>query len=412
TSLQRVPLTAPGQVAIGLGTTLNGDALVLGATGSFSAGLEAEQVTRGERGRDRGLAGLRCDAPRQEAWFVGGNTSVGDLTTLVLVNVDDTPATVDVTVYSSAGPAEQPGLGEGITINPHSRTIVNLDTLAPDRKLLAVHVDSRRGRVAAAMRTSSLAGKVALGVDWIPQSVPPAASVLVPGIPQLSDGGSRVVLITNPGVDDTQVSVQVTTSDGQFVPTGMDAITIPAGSTGFVKLNDVAKGSALAVRVTSKDGSPILAGGFVGDVNTDAPAHEFAYTAGSLPLSGPALLTDLVINRPTESTLVLTAPEQAATIKLTLIRVLGTGYSLPKLKDVRVPAGRTVTVKLSSFYRSGANVKIALEVTPVIGSGPVYAARYLAEHGAHGPLTTLLDLQGPATAIARPQVNEDPRVGQ
>ncbi|MCU1595801.1 MAG: hypothetical protein JWO12_3193, partial [Frankiales bacterium] len=42
TSLQRVPLTAPGQVAIGLGTTLNGDALVLGATGSFSAGLEAE----------------------------------------------------------------------------------------------------------------------------------------------------------------------------------------------------------------------------------------------------------------------------------------------------------------------------------------------------------------------------------
>lgn len=410
-SLQRVPITEPGQVAIGLGTTLNGDALVFGATGSFSAGLEAEQVARGERGRDRGLAGLRCEPPRQEAWFVGGNTSIGDLTTLVLVNVDDTPSTVDVTTFSSAGPPEQPGLGEGFTINPHSRILINLDTLIPDRKLLAVHVNSRRGRVAAALRTSSLDGNVALGVDWVPQSTPPSSSVLVPGIPQLSDGGSRVILITNPSSDETEVSVQVMTSDGQFVPTGMDAITIPAGSTGFVKLDDLAKGSALAARVTSKDGTPILAGGFIGDVNTDAPAHEFAYTAGSSPLSGPALLTDLVINRPTESTLILTAPAEAATVKLTLIRVLGTVYSLPKLKDITIPAGRTVTVRLSTFYRAGANVKIALEVTPVLGSGPVYAARYLTEHGAHGPLTTELDLQGPATAVTRPQVNEDPRVG-
>ena len=407
-AVQRVPITEPGQVAVGLGTALKNDALVFQSTGALSAGLEAEQVTRGERGRDRGLAGLRCEAPRTEAWFVGGNTSIGDVTTLVLVNVDDTPSTVDVTVLSYTGtPDQRPG--QGLTINPHSRTVIDLDTLAPDRKLLAVHVHSRRGRVAAALRTSTLNGTTALGVDWIPQSVPPATSVLVPGFPQL-DQGSRAVVIANPGTDDTVVSLQVSTSDGQFVPAGMDAIRVPAGSTNSVRLDDLAKQSALAVRVVSA-GGPVLAGGFVGDLNQDAPAREFAYTAGSQPLSGPALLTDLVINRPTESTLILTAPADAASVRITLIRVLGTNTSLPKARVVRIPAGRTVTLKLSTFYRSGADVKLAVEVRPEEGSGPVYAARYLREHGAHGPLTTLLDLRGPEVAVSRPAVVEDPRVG-
>ena len=101
TTTQVLPVQAAGQVAVGLGTTLDSDALVVAARGPLSAGLEAEQVTRAETGRNRGLAGLRCDAPRTEAWFVGGGTTVLDETTLVLVNVDDTPATVDVSVCIS-----------------------------------------------------------------------------------------------------------------------------------------------------------------------------------------------------------------------------------------------------------------------------------------------------------------------
>ena len=409
TTTQPLPVEAAGQVAVGLGTTLDRDALVVAARGPLSAGLEAEQVTRAETGRNRGLAGLRCDAPRTEAWFVGGGTSLLDETTLVLVNVDDTPATVDVSVFTSSGPAD-PRQGQGITIAPHGRVLVAMDTLAPDRRLLTVHVHSRRGRVAAGLRQSVLSGKVPLGVDWIPQSVPPATSVTVPGVPAIVDAGNRTLIVSNPGTDDTVVSVQLTTSDGQFVPAGLDQVSVPAGTSRGVSLDAPAKTSNFGVRVSSQ-GVPVLASVFVRDAQ-GGPVREFAYTSGSLPLSGPALLTDLVLNRPTESTLLLTAPDSDATVTVSPIRVLGTAGALPAAKTIRIPGGRTVALKLSTFYPPGTQIQLAVEVRPLSGSGPVYAARYLRERGAHGPLTTLLDLQGPLQTVTRPTVVQDPRIGR
>jgi hypothetical protein len=46
----------------------------------------------------------------------------------------------------------------------------------------------------------------------------------------------------------------------------------------------------------------------------------------------------------------------------------------------------------------------------VPGSAPVYAARYLREHGSRGPLTTMLVLQGAAQRVALPAVRRDPMV--
>ena len=401
-----VPVTQPGQVAVGLAQDVDQDGLVLTATGALAAGLEAEQVTRGENGVNRGLAGLRCEAPRTEAWFEGGSTVVGAVTQLVLADVDDTPSLVDVSVFSGAGPVDARA-GRGITVAPHSRVVLDLDTLAPDRSLLAVHVLSRRGRVAAGLRHSRSAARVPLGVDWVPQSVPPASAVVVPGLPM--GPGARSVLITNPGVDDTAVKVQVTTTDGQFVPSGLDRVEVPAGTTVERRLDTLTSTSPLSVRVTS-DGPPVLAGALVVDRQT-GPVSELSFTTGAEPLSGPALLTDLVIDRPTESTLILTAPQEAASVVVTPLRVLGTTSPLPAARTVVVPAGRTASLRLSTFLPAGASGKLALEVRAAPGSGPVYAARYLRERGDLGPLTTLLVLRGPAQQVDRPTVARDPAVG-
>jgi hypothetical protein len=397
-----VPVTQAGQVAVGLATTTNRDGLVVNADGALAAGLEVEQVTRGERGHDRGLAGLRCEQPKPESWFVGGSTLVGDTSVLVLANVDDTPSTVDVTVFSAKGPVDSRP-GQGITVQPHTRLVVPLDTLAPDKGLLAVHVLSRRGRVAAALRHSYESSLATEGVDWVPQALPPSRQVFVPGFP--SGTGLRAVYVTNPGGDDTTVSIQVTTEDGQFVPVGRDAVDVPAGTTVSVRLDDVTGTSAVGVRVRST-GAPVLAGGFAKDYQS-GPVREFAYTGGAEPLSGPALLTDVVINRPTESTLILSAPEGAATVVVRPIRVLGERGALPAPKTVGIAAGRTATLRLSAFFRPGTTARMAVELSPVAGSGPVYAARYLREHGSHGPLTTLLVLHGPVQLVSRPSVVED-----
>ena len=398
-----LPLDHPGQVTVGLGSTLDGDALVVHARGPVAAGLEVEQVTRGERGPGRGFSGLRCQAPTTEAWFVGGSTVVGDDSLLVMANPDESSALVDVTVFTSTGPV-QARAGEGLPIGPHERGVIQLDTLAPDRDLLAVHVKVRRGRVASALRHTRWDGHVSRGVEWVPQSLPPSQDVVVPGLP--SGPGRRTVLVSNPGPDDTVVSVRLTTADGQFVPTGLDALAVPAGTTVSREITPLLMSTPAAVRVHS-EGAPVLAGAFVYDAQ-EGKIREFSYAGAARPLSGVAEITDLVINRPTESTLILSAlGDQDASVDVTPVPIVGLPGPLPAAKTVKVPAGRTVVLRMSTFLKPGATGRLAVEIRPSAGSGPVYAARYLNEHGAKGPLTTLLDLQGAAQRVVRPVAAAD-----
>jgi hypothetical protein len=401
-----VPVTKAGQVAVNLGTGTTKDGLVVAATGDLAAGLEVEQVTRGERGLNRGLAGLRCEPPKPDVWFEGGSTMLGNETTLVLANVDDTPSTVNVTIFSAKHEVDPPG-GQGIVLQPHTRREIPLDTLAPDEDLLALHVQSTRGRVAAGLRHALKTVTATEGVDWVPQTQPPARQVVVPGF--ASGTGLRALYVTNPGADDATVKVTVTTEDGQFVPQNKDAVDVPHGRTVAIRLDNITLKSALAATVTS-DGAPVIAGGFAKDFQS-GPVREFAYTAGALPLTGPALVTDVVIDRPTESTLILTAPDGPATVVVSPVPVIGQSGPQPSgPKTVRIEGGRTATLKLSTFFRPGVTAQLAVEVRPAAGSGAVYAARYLREHGAHGPLTTLLVLEGPSQLVSRPVVYSDPQV--
>lgn len=403
----RLPVDAPGQVAAGLGARVAADGLVVTASGSLAAGLEVEQITRGETGLDRGLAGLRCSPPQTDAWFVGGGTRVGQRTVLLLANVDDTPALVDVAELSSTGQPD-PRPGTGLAVAPHTRVLVSLDTLAPDRAQLAVHVTTRRGRVAAAVRTELGTGAAPAGVEWVPQSAAPAPVVVVPGLPR--GPGTRTLLVANPGQDATAVQVQVTRADGQFVPQGLDAVDVPPLSTVVVPLTSQAATSALAVRVTT-EGAPVLAAAVVQDTQPGTPVQELSFAGSTAPLSGPALLTDVVLDRPTESTLLLSALDAGATVLVSPIPVVGVTQPLPAPKQVQVAAGTTVSFRISTFLPVGSTRQLALEVRPLDGSGPVWAARYLRAYGARGPLTTLLGLQGPALRVPRPLVVRDAQAG-
>ncbi|MEO6206304.1 MAG: DUF5719 family protein, partial [Mycobacteriales bacterium] len=246
------------------------------------------------------------------------------------------------------------------------------------------------------------------GVDWVPRAQPPATTVVVPGLPR--GPGRRVVLVTNPGEDPTVVSLRLTEVDRQFVPPALDAIAVPAGTTVATDVTAWTNRTAAAVTITS-DGGPVLAGSFVYDAQGTSAVKDFGYGGSARPLSGPALITDLVINRPTESTLLLSAPDSDATVNVRPVPVLGVDGPLPKSRQVAIKAGRTVAVRLSTFLPPGAIGRLAIEVLPQPGSGPVYAARYLRERGDSGPLVTLLALQGAAQRVDVPDVRRDPMVG-
>jgi hypothetical protein len=408
TAPSRVPLTEPGQVAVGLGAGVTNQGMVVQATGALASGLEVEQVARISVGRDRGLANARCQAPRRDAWFIGSSATLLDRTFLILANVDDTPATVDISVFGHAG-ALDPRPGQGVTVAPHSRTTIALDSLAPGVVDAVVHVKSRQGRVVAALRQARSNGPHPYGLDYVPQSLPPATSVVVPGIPK--GPGFRGLLIGNPGTDDTTVSVRVATGDDEFVPASMNEIAVEAGHSVRVDLTSLTDGSPVTAMVTSS-GSGVVASAFLVDQQQFPRdlVHDLAYGGSGLPLSGSALVTDLVIDRPTESTLVLSAPETAASVTITPIRVLGSG-SAPAPRRLAIPAGRTVTFRLTAFFPPGTRARLAVEVRPDADSGPVYAARYLRERGAHGVLSTLLTLQGPAQLVPRPSAYRDDAAG-
>ncbi len=410
-----VPLAprASGLVAVGLAQQLDGDALLVRAQGGLAAGLEVEQVTRGTSGSQRGLAALRCDAPQTDQWFVGGSTRVGEAATLLLANPDDTPAVVDVEVLTADGPVDtRPG--RGIAVGGRARTAVALDRLAPDHDLLAVHVHATRGRVAAAVRHARFDGRTPRGVDWVPPAGPPARTVLVPGLP--SGPGRRTVLIANPGPDDTVVSVQLATADGLVVPAGLEQVPVLAGTTIAQDISALLATSPAAVRVVSRD-APVLASGLVVDARflgdrPVGPVRELAWTGAARPLAGPALVTDVVLDRPTESTLLLTAFDADASVRVTPVPIAGReGAALPAARDVRIAAGRTVALRLSGFLARGATGRIAVEVRPLPGSGAVVGARYLREGRDDGPLSTLLVLRSGTPPVRPPVVVVDPVIG-
>ncbi len=411
----RVPLalTAPGQVAVGLAQQLDGDALLVRAQGSLAAGLEVEQVTRGTSGSQRGLSALRCEAARTQAWWVGGATTVGEGTVLLLVNPDDTPAVVDVEVLTGEGRVDaRPG--RGIAVGPRARTAVPLDRLAPDHALLAVHATAVRGRFAGSVRHVRFDGRTPRGVDWLPLAGEPAGDVVVPGLP--AGPGRRTVVVANPGPDDTVVALQLATADGVVAPPGLAALSVPAGSVVAQEVTDLLAGTPAAVHVVSEAG-PVLAAGLVVDAQyrrdgaPDGPVRELAWTGAGEPLTGPALLTDVVLDRPTESTLLLSALGADARVEVAPLPIAGRPGSPPAPRTVDVPGGRTVALRLSTFLPPGATGRLAVQVRPLPGSGPVHAARYLRERGDDGPLTTLLVLRSGRPQVPRPAVARDPAAG-
>lgn len=402
--------TLPGQVIYGIGTDIKDDALVVAGVGSLAAGLEVEQLTRGDSGADRGLAGLRCSSPSTDQWLVGGATTPGDDSVLVLVNADRTPAVVDVQLFHNLGPADSRP-GRGLVVPAGGRLLVPLSRLAPDRQNIVTHVVASRGRVAAAVLHQATDGSIPVGVEWAASSPGPQAKVVVPGLPV--GPGYRGLSVTNPGEQDTSVSVQLTTSDGQFVPPGLEAIDVPPGTSVPIDLTAQLATTAATVAVTSQGGAaaPVVAAGVVIDQQQGLAVRDFAYAAAGAPLGGPALLTDLAIDRPTESTLIISALESDATVTVTAFAPLGgTVTGLGPAKTLVVPGGSTQVLALSTFLPPGSQARFAVEIRPAAGSGPVYVARYLRTSNANGPMSTLLTLQSAAHEVQRPAVRRDPAV--
>lgn len=374
---QPVTVSAPGAPA----TVTAPEAASLGgtsvaATGQMAEGFEAEQAT------SSGMGTVSCTHPSSDMWFVGTGTAAGapDVR-LYLMNTGDLPASVDVTILTDAG--LQNGLNSDITVAPHQFVSQDMARFIRGSEALALHVQTASGQVAASVWEGGGSGG-----SWLPQSAAPTTSMLIPGL-TVASSASRL-FITVPGANDARVKVVALTAQGKFPQFGNTLVDVPAGATSSFALASLGA-SAAALELVSN--AAITAGVLVPGSGVGL------FTSAAAPVTQQGVVAGNPATRGDTVGLVLTAPAAAVRANIAVVPAGGAAASSPRLTTV--PAGHTIAVTVP---RPAGRQPFAIVVTPLAGSGPLYAARVVTTGtgGLSATLVSLLPVQSALTGIDLP----------
>ena len=108
------------------------------------------------------------------------------------------------------------------------------------------------------------------------------------------------------------------------------------------------------------------------------------------------------------STLVLSAPAGAAHVQLTELapaagtHASGAGSQVSASQQVTVPAGRTLSQAVAAPHGAARSSAFAVVITPLAGSGPLYAARVATQ----GSVMSILPAVSALTTISLPPVRD------
>lgn len=204
-----------------------------------------------------------CTSSQTQQWFVGGAADVTSKGRLILVNSGLSSAIVDVDIWSEVG--LQPT--KAITIKANSYIEIGIDSLAPGAKSVVVKTFARAGRVSSYMLDERGRGLKALGGDLINFASEASKEVFIPAIPHTvrKDRSKTVELphslrLLVPGEIDARVTVTVFSTDGTFIPAGLENKIVKSGSVVNLELNPNMPAGKFGVRVSSDE--PILASVF------------------------------------------------------------------------------------------------------------------------------------------------------
>lgn len=374
-------------------TASGGDApaLIGSADGALAPGWTVQQTTEIVAGTGRGIHGLACAAPDTDFWFPGASTAKERSDYVHLTNPDDTVAVVDIELYGPRG-AIKSNVGTDIKVPAHTSVPVLLSTLTDDPQTnVTAHVLARTGRVGAAVQ----AADDELGGDWLPASVDPAGSVVLPGIPK--DATAVRLMAFAPGEDDADLKVSLAGPNGSITPAGNETLHVKSGMTAAVDLGDVTKGEAGSLVLTpSDDATPVVAALRV--TRGKGSRQEIAFIPATGPVGDRATAAD---NRAKGSTLSLVAPGKTAKVRVTASAGAEGGSATSKTYTVK--GGTTLAVEPP--VPGGLKGAYALTVEQL--SGTVYAARTLELPEDGVPMFTVQTLPDDRGRVAVPAAEQD-----
>ena len=360
--------------------------IAVSAVGGMAQGLEVEQTGPG------GVVTAQCDAPGTSFWFVGPGQAVASTIELYLMNPGSQPADASVSALTDVtkGPPLLGNADNGITVPPHGIVVQSLGRLLQSSKVIALNVATTVGQVVAAVRESKSAGRDG---GWLPPTGAPARHLVIPGLP--STAGTRDLYIAVPGTAAANVKITAVTARGSYEPTGGTGIDLLGGSAVSIPVPSLG-GVSGAIAITAS--VPVTATMEMRGGQDGAP--------GALAVSGtPIVEQGVVADNPARAAgsteLVLSAPQKAASVRITTAT---SSVSAVGQQGTVVPinAGSSVVVR-EGLARGAKTDMFALVVTPLSGSGPVYAGRVIRTGGS---VQSILPVPASPTWISFPAVQE------
>jgi hypothetical protein len=351
---------AAGKQAAGQQATQPVQGWSVAGGGAMAQGLEAELT------QDSGLASVRCAEPGSDLWFLGpGQQNGGSQVQLDLMNVDSTAASVDVSVINDGGQVAA-GNDNGITVPPHQTVTQSLSSVARGSGVLAIEVHTSIGRVAADVSAESH------GVtSWLPGTAAPSTRLVIPGVPP--SGSTAGLFMADPGPSTAKVTVTAITPQGHISPFGSQSVDLPGQSASYVALSPLG-GTTAALQITSN--VPVT-----GAVVVPGSSGPGVLTAATAPISEQAIVAGNTSGAGMAASVLLSAPGAAAQVRLTEIAPAsrdganGTSSSVTASQVVSVKAGHTLAAPVKAPNGAKHDSAFALVITPLPGSGPLYAAR-------------------------------------
>jgi Family of unknown function (DUF5719) len=359
--------------------------VVVQASGSMARGLEVEQITAG------GIPAARCETPGTDFWFVGPGQHGLARIQLYLVNAGSQTADANVEAFTDAGPL-QSSPDTGITVAPHSMVVQSLAAELRGSRAVVLHVRTSIGQVVAAVEEST---RTSGGAAWLPVAQEPAHTVVLPGLP--ATAGTRQLFVAVPGTQDAHLRLTAVTSRGSYPPTGSTGLDIPGGSAAAITLPSLS-GIPAALKLSANvpiTASVMLAGG--------APGAPGVFTAASLPLEEQGVVAYDKAGGGTASQLVLSAPGRAVTARITEIGLTGPAGAP---QTVQIGAGHSLLAQLGQGGGAIRKSAFSVMITPLAGSGQLYAGRVIIGSGPGGKVQSLLAVSSALTMVPLPHVQD------
>jgi hypothetical protein len=362
------------------------------ATGwSVSAAGPMAQALEAEVAESSGLATVRCSGPSSDLWFVGpGQQNGAARIQLDLMNIDSLSATVAISLITDAGPVRGGNI-TGIAVPPHQTVTESLSSAAANSSVVAIGVHTSVGRVAADVSAGPVHGNP---TSWLPSAAAPATQQMIPGVHPSGQAAGLYLVV--PGPANAKVNVLAITPQGHYRPFGTQPIELPGESASYVALTPLG-GTPAALQITANvpvTASVMVPGSGVGAFTTaTGPISEQAVVAGNTSGSGLA------------ASVVLSAPAAAARVRLTEIGSTTTTANTATASQVlTVQAGHTLLAPVTPPPGAKRGTPFALVITPLTGSGPLYAARVETQN--QSTVVSIIPAVSALTAISLPPVSD------